>query len=56
MACCGPSIKRRDEKVLFEELRNNKEEISLDLNKIHMNFLPDRGLWKSNYYFIYINY
>ena len=27
MACCGPSIKRRDEKTLFEELKNNEEEI-----------------------------
>ena len=48
MACCGPSIKRRDEKTLFDELRNNEEEISLNLNKIHMKFLPDKGNWKSN--------
>jgi hypothetical protein len=48
MACCGPSIKRRDEKSLFEELRNNEEEISLKLNSINMNFLPDKGFWKSN--------
>ena len=48
MACCGPSIKRRDEKSLFEELRKEQDEISLQLNKIKMNFLPDQGIWKSN--------
>ena len=48
MGSCGHSIKRRDEKTLFEELRSNEEEFSLNLNKIHMIFLPDKGIWKSN--------
>jgi len=48
MAFCGPSIKRRDEKTWFEELRNNEEEISLKLNSFNMNFLPDKGPRKSN--------
>ena len=48
MACCGPSIKRRDEKQLFDELKNIEESISLNLNKIKMEFLNDRGEWKSN--------
>ena len=51
MACCGPNIKRRDESTLFNELRNNEEEISLNLNKIQMNFLNDKGEWKSNKYY-----
>ena len=54
MACCGPTIKRVDEKILFNNLRNNEEEISLTLNKnqkneIHMNFTPEQGKWNSNY-------
>ena len=53
MACCGPTIKRVDEKILFNNLRNNEEEISLTLNKnqkneIHMNFTPEQGKWNSN--------
>ena len=48
MTCCGSSIKRRDEKTLFEELKNNEEEISLKLNRIDMKFIPKDGNWKSN--------
>ena len=48
MACCGPSIKRVDEKILFNNLRNNEEEISLKLSKIRMNFNPENGNWRSN--------
>ncbi len=51
MACCGPSIKKVDEKTLFQELRNNEEEISLRLNDIRMNFKPEQGNWKSNKYY-----
>ena len=47
MACCGPSIKRRNEKDLFEELKNNEEEITLKLNRIDMKFIPKEGNWKS---------
>ena len=55
MACCGPSIKRRDEKTLFDDLRANEEEILLSLNKINMQFLPDKGDWKSNLLLLLMN-
>ena len=48
MACCGPSIKRRDENELFEELKNIEEEIQLKLNRIDMKFQPKDGNWRSN--------
>lgn len=48
MACCGPSIKRRNEKELFEELKNFDDEIPLKLNRIEMNFKPKEGNWRSN--------
>ncbi len=48
MACCGPSIKRKDEKTLFDQLRNNEEELSLNLNRIKMKFNPEKGTWTSN--------
>ena len=48
MACCGPSIKRVDENALFEELQNDGEKISLNLNHIKMEFEPNKGEWKCN--------
>ncbi len=50
MACCGPSIKRVDEKTLFEQLQEEGDKISLNLNKIEMIFQPNQGEWKCNYY------
>ena len=47
MACCGPSIKRKDEKTLFDQLRGEREELSLNLNKIKMKFNAENGDWKS---------
>ena len=45
---CGASIKKRDEKTLFEELREKEvEEITLKLNMIKMKFQPKNGNWKS---------
>ena len=48
MACCGPSIKRVDEKELFEQLQNEGENIELELNHIKMEFQPNKGEWKCN--------
>ena len=48
MACCGGNNIKVNERDLFEKLRKNGEEISLNLSNNRIIFLPKEGNWKSN--------
>ena len=56
MACCGPSIPRFEKDELIRKLREKAEEISLDLNRVHMIFEPKKQRWNSNSLFIIYNF
>jgi hypothetical protein len=55
MACCGPSIPKIEKEELIKKLRQQAEEIPLDLNRIHMIFEPKKQRWNSNSLFIIYN-
>ena len=56
MACCGPSIPKVGKEELLGKLRERSEEISLDLNRVHMTFDPKKLRWNSNSLFIFNNF